>query len=208
MARTKIDIWNSALARIGSSRFVSDDLTKSPEANYCRRFYDECLRFLLRRFAFSCCCKRAELQRNATDPVFEYTYAYDLPNDYIRVIYSYPKDTVYSIEGRKLLTDADEISIKYVYEPDNIVNFTPDFENCVVVYLAARIALPLSNSPQLSQSLLNELYTIAIPLALGMDNLENNDLPNKSYSILENIGVYNEGITFETDRNSYINYIS
>jgi hypothetical protein len=76
-----------------------------------------------------------------------YSDAYNLPNDFIRLIfigdnYNVDYETDYSIEGLQLLLDASaasSLNICYVYDITNPVKFDPLFIDLLALELALRL---------------------------------------------------------------------
>jgi hypothetical protein len=93
------------------------------------------------RFARS----RVELSQNTTDPDFEWAYAYDLPNDFLRMWLKPYEDNntghdntryTYSMEGTQLLSDETTMKIRYIKRVTDVPTFDPLFVEVLVLQLA------------------------------------------------------------------------
>jgi len=151
MVQTKIEICNMALALCGTRRITAMD-NPSREARACNDNYDICRRAILRRHRWNFATKRVILSTvSATVPAFGYTNAFNLPDDFIRVHTVYTGELVidtadYRIEQGLVLSDKDELWLKYVYDIEDTTQFDPLFDR----YLAATLAETVS--PQLNAS--------------------------------------------------------
>jgi hypothetical protein len=148
---------------------ISDN---SREARACAVAYDSNRRSELRKRAWNFAIKRKVLSPDVAAPEFEYTYAFSLPADCLRVIL--PKDDPYldwSIEGRKILTnlkqspsnaatassDGPALFLRYVADITDCSQFDPNFYDLVCIALAIDLCEPLTQSNQKKQ-ILNAEY--------------------------------------------------
>lgn len=139
MARTEVSISNQALRSIGAMPIISfSDGNKS--ANVCRDQYPESRDFVLSSYDWSCAKKRVALAYLATDPVSEYEYHYQLPNDCLIVRELVESSATYRVEGDKLLTDDDEISIRYTKQETDPEIFHSQLARAIAMHLASEIA--------------------------------------------------------------------
>lgn len=110
--------------------------------------FEQVTKEVLRSYPWGFATKFEVLRRSGTPP-FGFTYAYDLPDDYVRVVdvrivqdLRGPKARyVVSSDGR-LFTNANPCNCRYVYtalDPEDDY-WTPDFTEAVACLLAARIA--------------------------------------------------------------------
>ena len=150
-----IGICNSALVKLGASTIVS--LTEGTKnANLCNEQYDKVRDALLRAHPWSFAIARAKLAQLAVTPTFGWDHAYQLPADFLRVVAVYDNDdgvgTVpYAVEGRTLLSDADDLYLRYVRREDDPNRFDALFREALAFRLAADLAIPIVQSNTLAE---------------------------------------------------------
>ena len=74
-----------SLARLGAKRIndYEDASDTKVEAVYCRLFYEATAKALTRSHWWRFAKNRVQLSPDTTDPAFQWTYAYLLPNDFL-----------------------------------------------------------------------------------------------------------------------------
>lgn len=171
MAQTVIDICNSALQRVGAASILSL-LDNSPEARACGIAYDSNRRDELRRHRWNFAIARAVLAPDATAPAFDYTYAFTLPSDCLRVLRPPTVGLDWQIEGRKILTnDSNVLYLKYIRDVEDATQFDASFYNVVAAALAIDICQRLTQSNQ-KMSLLEQDYKDAVIAARRVNAFE------------------------------------
>ena len=151
MAQTVIDCCNSALQRVGATTILSLS-DNSPEARACTVAYDSNRRDELRRHRWNFSIKRVVLAPDTTAPAFDYTYAFTLPSDCLRIIRPPTSDLDWQIEGRKILTnDGSTLYLKYIADIEDASQWDPSFYNVVAGALAIDICERLTQSNQKKQ---------------------------------------------------------
>lgn len=150
-ALSGVDICNLALDLLRQQEKVED--IENPESDtegLCARWYDVTRRSVLRAFPWNFARKRGVLSLNGTAPLFGYANAYNLPNDYLEIVFvgdNYKDDyeTDYSVEGNQLLIENDSATsqnICYIYDIKDVAKFDAIF----VDLLTAELAIRFSNS--------------------------------------------------------------
>jgi hypothetical protein len=143
---TKTDIANMALHRIGAQRIMDLDDEDSKSARVLRDLYDGVLREVSRLAEWQCLKARTELGQLTATPAFGWSYAYQLPSDFIRLVklngteYEGQPQDDHEIEGRTLLTDAETAKIEYIKHDDNPDNYDPLLVKALVSKLRCRFA--------------------------------------------------------------------
>lgn len=153
MATSDVAICNSALIKVGADRIISlnDD---SPAGRVCKEQYPKVLKELLRSHPWHFAIKRAELVASLTPPVFDYTYAFTLPNDYLRVLEVEDQQYIrWAKEGNVLVSDSETMRIKYISSNVLPGNFDATFDEALATLLASDIAYTLVQSIQLRDTL-------------------------------------------------------
>lgn len=146
---TKTDIANQALSLIGADSITSFEENTST-ARRMRTVYDSSRKALLRLHPFQCSTKRIKLNPISTQPEFEYSYQFQLPDDLIRIINANTED--YVIEADRLLSNSDQLNLVYVFDNKNEETYDSLFIECLVLYLAYKISKPITGSQGTSDS--------------------------------------------------------
>ena len=186
MALSSTSICNMALGRIGEKRIA--DYTDTTENNVpavlCRLHYEQTRNALLRSHLWRFARKRAELSANITDPIFEWDYAYDLPADFLRLwIKPFEDNNVgwhntrysYSIEGSQLLSNEDEMNIRYISKVTDETKFDPLFVEVFILKLAMKFVMSLTGDKELYMVLGEELREV-MKRVRAMDKQETNTI--------------------------------
>lgn len=146
---SQTDILNLAMAKIGGPNITAiDDGTEA--ANVLNRIYTSCLEAELGAHPWTFATTRALLPADAVAPLFDWSYAYPLPADYLKLValgdswmfYRVPgTDAGYAVEGRAILTDvASPLKLRYVKRLTNCGLFSPGFVQAFACRLAAESA--------------------------------------------------------------------
>jgi len=148
MALSRTDIANRALDAIGYDNIGSiNDTSKS--ARLCNRLFVPLRDDLLRRHPWNFAMKRTVLPAMATAPVWQWSYAYQLPTDCIRVTRLNVSDptTRYAVEGGVLVTDiGPPLGVLYISRVEDEGHFDALFATCLVTAMARDLAWPLGNN--------------------------------------------------------------
>jgi len=156
MAESSTSICNMSLARIGAQRI--NDYTDSSDTNkgaiYCRLFYEQTAKALMRSHLWRFARERVQLSQDTDDPDFQWTYAYHLPSDFLRHILVYDGSDLpegrtyvsYELEGSRLLIDESSVYLKYIKWVESPANWDALFIEALVLQLAAKLVLPLSGA--------------------------------------------------------------
>ena len=157
MAST-VDICNSALNLLGASTIsaLTDD---SKNARLCNQRYEPIRNRVFRSHAWNCLHKRVQLAQNSTAPVVEYSYAYALPSDCLRIlkVHNGTTDSIassidYAVEGRKIKTDEGTIFLVYIALITDPNLYDSYFNEALSAALAADIAYAITNNATLSNN--------------------------------------------------------
>ena len=156
MAESETSICNMSLARIGSSRIndYNDSSDTETPAIYCRLFYEQTAKALMRSHLLRFARERAVLSQDTATPAFQWNYAYILPADFLRHILIYDGSDLpegrtyvsYEIEGDRLLIDESSVEMKYIKWVSSPGDWDPMFIEVMVLQLAQKLVLPLSGA--------------------------------------------------------------
>jgi len=154
-----VDICNSALNMLGASTII--DLTEnSKNARLCNQRYELVRDAVFRSHPWNCLQKRIELAKDTTSPVFEFTNAYTLPADSLRILRSensnLSNNEKFRIEGKKLLSDEDTMKVLYVAK----ITDTTQYDTLLIETLSARLAAELCYPITQSSTLMDRMFGI------------------------------------------------
>lgn len=146
------EICNSALSKLGVEPLISlNDNTK--KARICNRQYPLVRDWLLRRHPWNFAIKQISLAPETTAPAFKYKHQFILPADFIRLYKNNDNCDEFTLQGKKLLSDRDEVSIYYVSQVVDPGMFDSTFTELLATFLAADMCYALVQSRELQQTL-------------------------------------------------------
>ena len=152
-----VDMCNSALNLLGASTIsaLTDD---SKNARLCNQRFDSVRNRVFRSHAWNCLHKRVQLAQNSTAPVVEYTYAYALPSDCLRVlkVHNGTTDSIasnidYKLEGRNIVTNEGTVYIIYIAIDTDPNNYDTYLQESISHQLAADLAYAVTNNATLAE---------------------------------------------------------
>ena len=151
-----VNMCNSALNLLGASTIAAlTDDTKN--ARLCNQRYEPVRNRVFRSHAWNCLHKRVQLAQNSTAPVVEYTYAYALPSDCLRVlkIHNGTTDSIasaldYKLEGRNIVTDEGTIYLIYIALDTDPNNYDTYLRESISHQLAADLCYAITNNATLA----------------------------------------------------------
>ena len=148
MTQTAIDICSCALVKVGTQP-ISSFTENSAEAQVATQLYEPTLQALLSAYPWRFALQQKELPRLAQNPDADYTYAYALPNDFLRAISAGTshrgKGILYRIYQNQLHSDSENVILTYISRPLE-ENFPPFFTQLLILKLAEEFTLPLTES--------------------------------------------------------------
>tara|TARA_B100000787_G_scaffold37931_1_gene26778 strand:- start:532 stop:1110 length:579 start_codon:yes stop_codon:yes gene_type:complete len=151
-----VDICNSALNLLGASTIsaLTDD---SKNARLCNQRYEPIRNRVFRSHAWNCLHKRIQLAQNSTAPVVEYSHAYALPADCLRVlkIHNGTTDSIasaldYKLEGRNIVTDIGTVFIIYIALETDPNKYDAYLQESISHQIAADLAYAITNNATLA----------------------------------------------------------
>jgi hypothetical protein len=148
---TKADICNIALRLLGEQQIETIDDDSNP-ARVCKAVYPTTLEKLLREHIWSFATKLAVLAELNEIPLdTRYVYAYQLPNDCLRVIALDDPMAVFRIIERKILCNYSPVTLEYVAKVEDATKFDAMFSNALAYALAQELALSLTHDAKLAE---------------------------------------------------------
>ena len=151
-----VDIANSALNLLGAST-ISAFTDDSKNARLINQRYEPVRNRVFRSHAWNCLHKRVQLAQNSTAPVVEYSNAYALPADCLRVlkIHNGTTDSIasaldYKLEGRNIVTDEGTVYLIYIALETDPNNYDTYLQESISHQLAADLAYAITNNATLA----------------------------------------------------------
>lgn len=140
MATSDVSICNLALQILGASRITS--LTEdSRNARACNACYEAMRDAEIRAYPWRFAITRAVLTPSATAPLFDYTYAFPLPADCLRVLLpnrarlDWKRETQDGIQVI-LTNDGTSIKLRYLKRVTDPAQFDPEFVKMMAASMA------------------------------------------------------------------------
>lgn len=170
-ATSEVDICNSALLLVGDSPIIS--LTEgSTRSVVCSQHYYKARNASLRAYPWAFALRRKSLARLVAAPTWGYAYAYQLPEDCLRVWSIEHSSRVHWVrEGNQLLTDLESVNIRYISKVTDPEQFDALFLDTLAARLAWTICVPLTGKRTLAETLY-ALYKEKISEAEEIDSQE------------------------------------
>jgi len=170
---TAVDICNSALDLIGEGNPIVSFDDGSAIANLLKRRYPLARNEVLRMHEWNFAIHREDLAQLSDTPVSGYSYQYQLPVTplCLRVLEMVDSTAEYRIEGNRLLTNEDEVSIRYIKEETNTTRFDTLFIKALAARIAADVAYRITQNQSVADKM-ESLFEYYLIRAKGKDNLE------------------------------------
>lgn len=161
---TKLSIANAALLKIGASPIMSlDDDSKA--ARHCKLRLQDVKETVLRMHPWNSASRRVVLSPLASGPAYDYSYQFQLPTDYIRMVSNSDED--YRIETDLLLSNDTSIEMKFVCNVDE-PKLDPLLAECIACYLAQELSYPITQSSTVKNQA-EEAFKLALSRARTAD---------------------------------------
>ena len=155
MALSAIALCSRALLRIGATTIASFD-EGTAESEVAVNLYPPLRDAVLSSHPWSFATAQATLPRLAGEPLADYSYAYQLPADFLRVLSAGPagrgQGLTYRISESRLLCNSDAVVLTYVFRPDESA-FPPFFAQMLIARLTAEFCIPVTESTTRAQFL-------------------------------------------------------
>lgn len=185
---SQIEIANQALSLLGVSGIESFD-EESEQARQISLFYNTTLQEVLREGCWKFPKKTVQLALvEEKSKLWRYMYAY--PSDCLkalRVICPQTRDT-YGLDKfdvslsqdnvRLLGCDVDQALLQYIANITDTSLFTPDFTECLVFKLAAKISHSATGNPNYASDFLQK-YVVTVSNAVKVAANEGHDKPKE-----------------------------
>lgn len=159
---TTVDIANQALTACGAEGVLVKIDDQCKEGRLCSFNYDKARRAVLAKHPWKFALKRALLDYAADQtPAFGYSYAYPVPENYLRAVTVNDRFTEWTREGRYILcNDGGQIQLRYIGDEEAVELFDPLFADAVALDLASRIVYSLSQSNERTEAIRRDYETV------------------------------------------------
>jgi hypothetical protein len=160
---TETTLANLALGHIGMAR-IADLSENTVTAEHVRRMFDAVRDNLMRAYPWNFAVRRMQLTASATAPAFEYTYAYPLPSDCLRVleINGCPPgvgSVPFEVEGAEVLTNLTTCKLRYLRRVEQVSLWDANF----CEFFGYELAKAIAPSFTLQTSAIQMLDALAAP---------------------------------------------
>ncbi len=176
---SEVKICNQALSLVGSlsSNGTIVDLITSldddtKEAKLCKLNYELVRDSVLSEYEWSFATRWETLPASANPSPGEFANEYPLPSDVFGVLFvgqDYRHPELWRVENNAIRTDAATCKCQVIYRVEDTSKFSPLFTAALVARLAAELAIPITNSRTLMETLIN-IYGGKVKLAASKDS--------------------------------------
>lgn len=176
---SEVDIANLAFARIGEPRISSITNPNTANEQLAALCFADARQTVLRLHPWKFACTRALCSRLAGSPAFDYEDAYQLPNDFIRLVSiggenEYYQELNYDIDGLSILINNagdSSLKVRYVKDVTDVNVWSAGFRRCMVLQLALDMAYKITKKASVVQ-MINELLTLELQQMASIDGQE------------------------------------
>lgn len=174
MPVTQVSICNSALAKVGQSpiQSLSQD---TRAAQLLNGIFDQIQDEFLAQHPWNFAIKREQITANASVPVYEFDYTFDLPSDCLRVLDQEADDVdlepKWVVEGRTILANDPTLNIRFIYRNVDFSAWNPAAAEAFAWRLAVSVAYALTQSSDREKACMQQ-YQAALSLARSVDASE------------------------------------
>jgi len=152
---SEASVANLALQYLGRAKFITDLSEDSQAARVMRHVLPYTRDAVLRAYPWNFAQARKGLAASVTAPEFEFSSAYDLPDDCLWCHTVYGGDTTdWRVEGRQILTNLGApLYIKYTKLVTDLRSADPLFVNALASRMASEAAVTLTENSGKAQEL-------------------------------------------------------
>lgn len=156
MSLSKIGLCSRALLKIGANTISSFE-DGTAEAAVAHNLFPGVCDSLLSSYPWSFATAQVRLPRLTGEPLADFSYAYQLPVDFLRALSvgtgGRGRGITYRIQEKRLHCDLQEVVLTHIFRPEP-TEFPPYFTQCLIIHLAAEFCLPLTESSSRAEALL------------------------------------------------------
>jgi len=152
-----LDSATAANTIVVTATYTAEDLTSAarvtplfdttPNGVVCERMYRNLRRRMLSAFPWGFAVGEEDLTEDTDQEDARWTYAFDLPADYLRAIDINGDETAeFEVLRAHLFCDADEVALRYLASADDPADWPAWFRHALVLQFAADLAMPVTGS--------------------------------------------------------------
>jgi len=174
---SETQIYNAVLDKLAEESVLSTTDEKAV-ARWLNRNYPLQRDVLLQRHTWNFALARRMLAADSIKPEFEWSYAYTIPEDCIRVLpltmdgKRNSPQIAFIVEGTKILTNKSApLPVRYIFRQTNTALFTPVFVDLLAQILAANFSYWVTGKASFAKQLL-DVANVSFLEAARIDSLE------------------------------------
>lgn len=165
-APSDVEICSNALLLIGHNA-ISSFTEGGAGAQVASNLYDQTLESLLSYHPWRFAVGQVALARLVDVPVNTWSYAFQLPTDFLRAIKVYPHGD-YEIFEDMIYSNNDALDLDYLFRPEES-RFPAYFTEALTYYLASKFSIPVTSNRALAETY-NAKYMEALGQAMAADS--------------------------------------
>ena len=182
MSISLTDIANLALNHVGQPPIMRLDDKDNDNARIVELVFEPTLREMARDHEWNCLSARVDLPQLANAPAFGYEFQYRRPIDDVRALmvngHRVGRATsLYTIEGRNILTDADIMLYRYSEFTLDSTVYDSMFVGSGALFIGSKIAISIRQDEGLAEKLYLQYKNSVLPAARKVDGNERNKAP-------------------------------
>ncbi|MAQ71598.1 MAG: hypothetical protein CL565_05335 [Alphaproteobacteria bacterium] len=148
MALNDVALCSRALIRIGAQP-ISSFVDGTAESEIAGALFGPTRDAILSAYGWSFATGQVALNRLETSPVADYSYAYELPSDFLRALSAGTggrgRGLNFRIARGALHTNSEKVILTYLFRPEE-EEFPPYFDAALISRMAAEFTIPLTES--------------------------------------------------------------
>lgn len=169
MSISKTALVNKALTLCGAAPIINiTDETNN--ARVVNRVYEIARQSILTECAWTFALTRTTLSLSADTMAWSYaneTYIYVRPSNALRIVDVSDSDAQWREEGDYIISDTNNLGIKYVYDHDDPAKYRPKFLEAFIDKLCADISFMILNSAPKAEAFFAKYEKITLPKAMA-----------------------------------------
>jgi len=181
-----IDLSSRALIKLGANPISSFD-EDSVEAEVSSTLYSSTRDALLSAYPWTFAYAQVALAKLTVTPIADYSYAYQLPADFLRAVSigsgEEGRGIEYRIAERRLHSNQDGINLTYIFRPDESA-WPPFFDQVMITRLSAEFCIPITESTS-RNDVLARLADIEFARAKSIDSQQTSPSRVEGFSLID-----------------------
>jgi hypothetical protein len=140
---------------------------------------------ILRSHPWNCAVKRVVLAPDTEAPAYDWTAAFTLPGDFLRLLSvgEYDQNIDFRLEGGKILCDESALPLRYIFRNENTVAWDAALVNVMTYAMAAAMAYGITQSASMVDMMTRKLE-MAKKSARAVDGSEDPGEESTDYALL------------------------